>query len=339
MTERREPGRRESNKKLWLILLCVILIAAAVLFIFKAVVFKEEAPAEETLNDEVSTSSGTVTWQGKEYVYNDHLSNYLLLGIDTREKTETSSGQADAGQADALYLLSWDRVEKTITMITIPRDTMTEIEVFGPSGESFGKSKDHISISYAYGDGGHKSCRLTEDAVSELFYGLPIQGYCAVSMDGITALIQSIGTLTVTVPNDSLEGAYPEFAQGAQVTLDEENTELFVRYRDTGERQSALERMERQKEFLRAFGQTAKEKALEDAGFATELYTVLEPYMVTSIGNDQFVKLMESAAEGDVQEGWTVPGEGVEGKSYDEYHVDDDALYEKMIETFYKEAE
>ena len=61
--------------------------------------------------------------------------------------------------------------------------------------------------------------------------------------------------------------------------------------------------------------------------------------MVTSMGNDQFVKLMESAAEGDVQEGWTVPGEGVEGKSYDEYHVDDDALYEKMIETFYKEAE
>ncbi len=157
MTERREPGRRESNKKLWLILLCVILIAAAVLFIFKAVVFKEEAPAEETLNDEVSTSSGTVTWQGKEYVYNDHLSNYLLLGIDTREKAETSSGQADAGQADALYLLSWDRVEKTITMITIPRDTMTEIEVFGPSGESFGKSKDHVSISYAYGDGGHES--------------------------------------------------------------------------------------------------------------------------------------------------------------------------------------
>ena len=65
----------------------------------------------------------------------------------------------------------------------------------------------------------------------------------------------------------------------------------------------------------------------------------LEPYMVTSMGNDEFVKLMESAAAVSVTENWTVPGEGVQGKSYDEYHVDDDALYEKILETFYRETE
>ena len=48
---------------------------------------------------------------------------------------------------------------------------------------------------------------------------------------------------------------------------------------------------------------------------------------------------MESAAAGSVTENWTVPGEGVQGKSYDEYHVDDDALYEKILETFYRETE
>src|SRR5699024_5054077 len=148
-------------------------------------------------------------------------------------KAETSVGQADAGQADAIYLLSRDRVENTVSVITIPRDTMTEIEAFGPGGESLGKSTDHISLSYAYGDGGHESCRLAEEAVSNLFYGLPIQGYCAVNMDGIPALAQSVGAVTVTVPNDSLEAAYPEFAAGSQVTLNEENTEIFVRYRDT----------------------------------------------------------------------------------------------------------
>ena len=52
-----------------------------------------------------------------------------------------------------------------------------------------------------------------------------------------------------------------------------------------------------------------------------------------------FQPLMESAAQGQTKEGWTIPGEGVEGGMYDEYHVDDNALYEKMIETFYKEAE
>ena len=30
--------------------------------------------------------------------------------------------------------------------------------------------------------------------------------------------------------------------------------------------------------------------------------------------------------------------EAVEGEDHDEYHVDDNALYEKMIETFYKKV-
>ena len=61
--------------------------------------------------------------------------------------------------------------------------------------------------------------------------------------------------------------------------------------------------------------------------------------MVTNMGNDQFVKIMESVAGDDSSDNWTVPGEGVEGEHYDEYYVDDDALYEKVIETFYEEAE
>ena len=40
--------------------------------------------------------------------------------------------------------------------------------------------------------------------------------------------------------------------------------------------------------------------------------------------------------EGKEDTDWTVPGEAVEGEDHDEYHVDDNALYEKMIETFYK---
>ena len=34
-----------------------------------------------------------------------------------------------------------------------------------------------------------------------------------------------------------------------------------------------------------------------------------------------------------------VPGDAVEGNDgHDEYHVDDNALYEKIIETFYKKV-
>lgn len=335
------PGRRK-KKRLWIVPLCAVLIAAAVnaALVLHALRSRDggQSVAVEDGDDSIP-ASGTIIWEGKEYQYNDHLSNYLLLGIDTREPAETSVGQADAGQADLLWLVSRDRVENTVTVIAIPRDTMTEIEVFGPDGESLGKSVDHISLSYAYGDGSYESCRLAKEAVSHLFYGLPIQGCCALNMDGIPELTESVGTVTVTVPNDSLEEAFPEFQEGVQVTLDRNNTETFVRYRDTDKEQSALARMERQKEYLSAFGKAAGERAAQDPSFAGELYAALEPYMVTGMGKDEFVKLMESASGGRVSGSWTVPGEAVQGQYYDEYHVDDSALYEKIIETFYEVTE
>ena len=200
-------------------------------------------------------------------------------------------------------------------------------------------TRDHISLSYAFGDGGHESCRLTEEAVSNLFYGLPIQAYCAINMDGLKVLTESVGSVTVTVPNDSLAAQYPEFQTGAQAVITAENTETFVRYRDINVSQSALARTERQQAFITAFGEAARARFAQDPGYAADLYLSLEPYMVTSMSTDQFVDLAESAAQGRTNEGWTVPGEGVEGVAYDEYNVDDQALYAKIIETFYKEAE
>ena len=211
---------------------------------------KKAAEAASAKATAEADDSNTVTWQGKTYKYNQNLSNYLLLGVDKRTPAETRVGKADAGQADALFLLSLNRKTKEMTMISIPRDTMTDVESFDLEGKSLGKSKDHISLSYGYGDGGAESCKLTQEAVSNLFYGLPIQGYLAMNLDGIPELTKSVGGLTVTVPNNSLEYEYPEFAEGAEVTLTEENTEVFLRSRDVDESQSAIYRMERQKGIL-----------------------------------------------------------------------------------------
>ena len=337
--KRTSDKKRKKNRKILATsaAAAVVILAAAGVILWRT---SGEEPAEETGGTAQSqTPAGDVVWNGKAYDYNDHLSNYLFLGIDNREKAETTMGQANAGQADALYLLSWDRTTDDVTVITIPRDTMTEIEVFGPDGESLGMTEDHVSLSYAYGDGSHESCRLTREAVSNLLYSLPIQGYCSINMDGLPILTESVGGVTVTVPNDSLEAVAPEFQEGAQVTLDGDNTETFVRYRDTEVSQSALSRMERQQEYIRAYGEAAKQRFAADPGFITTMYSDLQPYMVTNMGTDEFASIMQSLSEGTASEGWTVPGEGTEGKSYDEYHVDDDALYEKIIETFYEEVQ
>ena len=341
-SDRRELEQREASGKRRGRFAAVIIAGVAVLAVaglgYVGIQKKKAAEAASAKATTEAEDSNTVTWQGKTYKYNQNLSNYLLLGVDKRTPAETRVGKADAGQADALFLLSLNRKTKEMTLISIPRDTMTDVESFDLEGKSLGKSKDHISLSYGYGDGGAESCKLTQEAVSNLFYGLPIQGYLAMNLDGIPQLAKNVGGLTVTVPNNSLEYKYPEFAEGAEVTLTEENTEIFVRSRDVDESQSAIYRMERQKAFLDAFSKKAKECYEQNAKFAANLFVAIKPYTVTNISEDRLMKLFQTADEGDGYTEWTVPGEGTQGLSYDEYHVDDDALYTKVMETFYQEV-
>lgn len=343
------PGKKNKKKtKIYMaaVVLAVLILAAAIggYAIWKNLDTAETAADTEDLTESGDTAqeageSSSVTYQGKEYTYNDHLSNFLFLGIDSREKAETQVGKADAGQADAIFLVSWDRVEHSLTGITIPRDTITEIEIFDQEGNSAGKSQDHINLAYAYGDGDRKSCELMEEAVSNLLYGIPIQGYCSINMDGIPVLTEAVGGVTVTVPDDSLTEVNPQWTQGSQIQLTPENVEDFVRYRDTSVSQSALGRMERQQIFLNAYTQKAQEVYGQNPSLITELYTSLEDYMVTNISNDQFAQIMEGLGAGGNTDTWTLPGEGTQGEGFDEYHVDDSQLYEKIIETFYKEVE
>lgn len=320
-----------------LILVCLILFLLYLLFIPKQKESIEEKEKVET-NSNVSKEN-TITYNGKYYQYNEHLSNFLFLGIDSREKTQTSQGQANAGQSDALFVLSWDRVEHSLTMISIPRDTMTQIETFDVSGNSLGMSTDHISLAYAFGDGSTKSCELAKTAVSNLLYQIPIQGYCALNLDGLSLLAKAVGGIPLTVPDDSLEQVDSEFKKGAKVVLDENNIETFVRYRDIEQSQSAIVRLNRQKVFLNAYETCAIKTFNKNPGFISDLYIDLQSYMVTNMGSDQFVKIMEDASSSGVKNSLTIPGEGTEGKAFDEYHVDDEKLYEMILQVFYEETE
>lgn len=346
MMEAKRPEKKK--KRIWLVpaVTVVVIVLAGIFLIYQGIQKKqavEDAIEEYALDhdeyDTDETIAGTISWNDKLYKYNDHISNFLFLGIDNRELVDTEIGQADAGQSDAIFLLAWDRIEKDLTLIFIPRDTMTEFDFYSTGSQEPEKVKYHLNLAYAYGDGKHESCKNTAKAVSNLFYGLNIQGYCALAMDGLPVLMEEMDGLTVTIPNNSLESKDPEYKEGTELVLDADNVETFVRYRDISVSQSALMRMERQEIFLKAYLEQSKKKFEQDAGFITRLYTAIGPYMVTNMGNDQFVKLMESAVSGGKLNEWTVPGKGVEGEVHDEYYVDDDALYEKIMETFYVEVE
>ena len=277
-----------------------------------------------------------VVYDGKKYQYNERLSNFLIMGIDTRESGENEKIPTTAGQADAILLIAYDGVEETVTCITIPRDTMTAIRTFSPEGEDLGTTIDHINIQYAFGNGKEKSCELMKEAVQKLLYGVPIQGYCAVNMDGIPVAVGSVGGVELVVPDDTLSKVYPEFQKGATVVITEENAEKFVRYRDTQIRQSAIDRGNRQKVFMKAFAENAKVKAAKDEKFVVRLYEDIKPYMVTNMGNDIFAKILQAENNAEMLE---IPGKAVDGENFDEYQVDEGALYKVILEVFYKEVQ
>ena len=289
-------------------------------------------------NYKESQSQNYIEYGDKKYKYNEHLSNYLFLGIDTREAVETYEGQSDAGQSDAIMLVSYDRVKKTMTYLTIPRDTMANVQIITPDGTDVGKGKQQITLQYAYGDGKHKSCEMTKTAVSEMLYGVPIQGYCSVNMDGIPIAVGQVGSVDVVVPNGTLENVNPIYKEGATVTITQENAEEFVRHRDTNQDFSAMDRLERQRAFAKAFAKVAHEKAEKDADFVVSMYESLEPYMITNIGTDVFVKLAE--AGGNISEEIkNIPGEKVDGIDFDEYHINETQLFELILQMFYEEVQ
>lgn len=334
--------RRQSYKqsKAGMILAVIVIILVALLgigyFLWQQTqgVMKTGTSEEQSETASTAADQNTVEYEGNTYKYNDHLSNYLFMGIDSTEEVSEMESQQDAGQADSIYVVSLDRATEQVQVLSIPRDTITEIEVFNPSGTSLGMTDNHINLQYAYGDGKEESCELMKTAVSKLLHDLPIQGYYSMNISGISEIGKLVGGVEIVVPDDSLEEYDPYFKEGATVVINGDNVEEFLRYRDSGKSQSALVRQQRQKTYLKALVPKLQEKTQTNSSFVGDLLDDIQPYTVTNMGNDVFVKLLNAAGNSTL-ETQTVPGEGVEGQYYDEYHVDDDALYKLILSMFY----
>lgn len=292
--------------------------------------------AEGTVVQE-DTFEAKVTYQGKTYKYNSHLSNYIFMGVDSDGIVETSDGSLDAGQTDALLLLSVDRMTGDVTLISIPRDTITTYNIYGRDGTDLGPTVQQLSLAYAYGDGRYSSCKMTKEAVSRLFYRIPIKGYLSATLEAMEQMSSLIGGVNVVVPNDSLADRNPNMKAGETVEINEDNIVFYLRTRDISVTNSALYRLERQNAYLEAAIAKIMQEFSSNPGIVTRVFTGLEPYMITNIGNDEFVDIMEGLAEGGTLTRWTVPGEGVAGERYDEFHVDEDAFYEQVILSFFEE--
>jgi len=323
--------KRRTKQNMFLIGVAILVIGAILFFVLRD---KDESYSSDF---QESDREDTVMYGGKEYRYNEHLSNYIFMGIDAREPIEQYETRENIGRADAIFLISYDRVDKTVKCISIPRDTMTNIRVLTIDGTDTGTTREHINMQYAFGDGKDVSCRLMKEAISNMLYDVPIQGYCSLNMDGIATAVEVLGSVEMVLSDDSLEAVNPEYVKGAKITVTKENAEQIIRHRDTNVPHSAIARTNRQKELMKAVSDCAREKSTQDADFIVDMYESLKPYMVSNIGNDILADLLE--AKFDSETGVIdIPGEGVEGEMHDEYHIDEASLYELVLQMFYEEV-
>lgn len=303
----------------------------------------KEKESEASKEAEVSyeLQEGQIRYNGKTYQYRDNLTNILCLGIDSRDGIAKEKTPGKGGQADCVILAVLDDEAKTIQLINISRDSMVPVHVYATDGSYVEDRTEQLALQYAYGNGRDWSCQLMEQAVSDLFYGLPIHGYCALSMNSIADLNDAVGGVTVTIPEELAKMQPKLFTAGTTVTLKGDLAYHFVHDRDykSADIASNNKRIARQKTYAVAFVNQMKQGMKEDLSLPVKLYSTAEKQMVTSISLDQAVYLCTEYMNSsfDTDNIYTIDGEVTMGEEYAEFNVDDDALYQLILDVFYEE--
>jgi LCP family protein required for cell wall assembly len=282
---------------------------------------------------------GTISYNGGYYRYNNYLKTYLFMGIDTDDEVYNMDTSDTGYQSDALFLIVANSSDQTLSVITIHRNTMTEIERFTGSGVSMGKAVSQICVQHAYGDGKKLSCTRVEDAVAGLFYNIPIQGYISMNMGAIPGMNDAVGGVQVTVLDDlEYEDRGVSLKKGETVTLSGQEAYCYLRGRDVNDYDSATERLRRQEQYITSF--ITELQGMDDRqATVTDVFNAIEDYTVTDI---DISSLMSSLLEYEYSEDnmYSIPGETTVGEDgYEEFYVDEDAFYDLIIQVFYEEAE
>ncbi|MBR3623407.1 MAG: LCP family protein [Selenomonadaceae bacterium] len=159
--------------------------------------------------------------------------NIMVLGVDRRAD--------DTGRSDTMMVVSYDEVNGTATLFSVPRDTRVKY-----------KNDKYDKINHAYAYGGHKESLMR---VEELF-DTKIDHYVLVDQRAFPKIIDAMGGLLVDVdkrmyyedPWDD-DGLVIDLYPGEQF-LDGNRAIQYVRYRD--EEEGDIGRIKRQQKFVKA---------------------------------------------------------------------------------------
>ncbi len=293
----------------------------------------------ETAEEDLPELEQEIETDGKRYELNPNLRTVLILGVD-RKGSFQKGKPSDGGQSDAMFLVIQDVTTKRIKILTIPRDTITDIKIYDLAGNYVGKAQRQITLAYSFGNGMEISCQLAADAVSELLGGVKINDYMAITVGALPILNEQVGGVTVHIDDPYLEQRNPNLKYDTDVRLMGDDAEDYLRIRNIEEDNTALARMDRHMQFMNAWMAAAHQAAVADDTFGAKLMDAIQPYMITSMPKDQYLKLgldvllsQDGLAQSDR---YTLPGTPQQGLLHDEYILDEGAAKAMIQELFYR---
>ncbi len=314
----------------------LVVLAIAVIFL---VVFYQHNLNEGNLDsttDEEGTP-GELYYQGSWYTKKKNQEVILLIGVDKFADDTVDYGFGNNAVADFQLLVIFDKDTDETTALQLNRDTMTEITELGLNNVEVGTTEEQLALAYTYGSGGSDSCINIKKAVSNLLYGINIDYYAAITMDALHFINDDHGGVTLTVMDD-LTPYDPDLEEGKVVTLTGTQALTYVRARYNVADETNLHRMERQQQYILALWKLAVEKNEEDSSFLLNVYSDISSYLTTNCTSSTLTKLFKAVGDLDVSEILTIDGENVQGETYMEYYVDEDALQAMVVDLFYDQV-
>lgn len=336
----RHRSRRSRWKRVLIAAACIplaLIVVAASAFAVLHTLGRRQIQNEGT---GVQTNPYAVTYdEGKTVVYNDityalneNIVTVAAMGVDRESFGLQNDKIGTAGQADMILIVAMDLKSGNLTGILIPRDAMVDVDQYTVDGAYVGVDRMQVCLSYAYGDGRETSCQNVLTSVQRILYGIPVHLYGVMDLDGIHALNDAIGGVTVT----ALE-TFDAFVKGEPVTLLGAQAESYVRSRNTAELNSDALRRERQIQYLQAFVKKGIRAAIDDIGIVSRLYNAATEYGFTNVSLSKATYLATTLLTKGVSfdNFLSLQGELQDADPYPEYILDEQAVFETVLQVFY----
>lgn len=292
--------------------------------------------APESLVDNAEQEGKLITYKGETYRFNESVVSLLFMGVDKTDINAAAS-YGNNGQADSLFLATLDTRNGSVKIIPLSRETMVDVNLYDANGQFTGTQNTQLCLAYAYAANAEEGCENVSRSVGRLLYGMPIDGYIAIDFDGVKALNNAVGGVTVTSPED-IENAFGEaiITKGQTVRLNDSSVIIYIQKRGD-DVDANSRRMLRQKQFLNEFIRVAADKVKSNFTLLEKYYTAVKPYAVSDLTFSEITYLASTYLVGGQTaiEYLAVNGESKMGKEHVEFIPDETSLYEAVLAAFY----